>query len=100
MNGDADVTVSAGADIAANTAHPRVTLLTRSQCHLCEPVRATVEQVCTAAGESWHEVNVDSDPDLRSEYGDQVPVVLVDGEFFASLRLDADTLAAALNRLA
>lgn len=76
----------------------RVTLLTRTACHLCEPVRAVVAEVCAAGGQSWREVNVDSDPDLRSEYGDQVPVVLVDGEFVASYRLDAPTLTRALRR--
>lgn len=90
---------SAGVDSAVGATRPRVMLLTRTNCHLCEPVRATVVRVCTAAGESWREVNVDSDPDLRSEYGDQVPVVLVDDEFLASFRLDEDALAAALNRL-
>jgi hypothetical protein len=76
---------------------PRVTLLTRTACHLCEPVRAVVTEVCSNGGYGWREVNVDSDPDLRSEYGDQVPVVLVDGEFLASYRLDADALSAALS---
>jgi hypothetical protein len=75
---------------------PRVTLLTRTACHLCEPVRAVVTEVCSDGGHTWREVNVDSDPDLRSEYGDQVPVVLVDGAFLAAYQLDADTLSAAL----
>lgn len=76
----------------------RVTLLTRTDCHLCESARAVVEEVCGELGEGWHEVNVDTDADLRSEYGDQVPVVLIDGDFFASLRLEAAELRAGLNR--
>lgn len=84
-------------DIGAAGASPaRVTLLTRQGCHLCEQVEAVVATVCAAGGFGWREVDVDSDPDLRSEYGDQVPVVLVDGEFFASYRLDASALSAAL----
>jgi hypothetical protein len=75
-----------------------VTLLTRTACHLCEPVRAVVTQVCSGGGYSWREVNVDTDPDLRSEYGDQVPVVLVDGEFLSAYELDVDALTAALRR--
>lgn len=78
-------------------AAPRVILLTRTNCHLCEPVRATVREVCAATGDTWADVNVDEDADLRGEYGDQVPVVLVDGEFLAAHRLDAGELAAALN---
>ncbi len=75
-----------------------LTLFGTTACHLCEPVRAVVTEVCSDGGHAWREVNVDSDPDLRSEYGEQVPVVLVDGEFLSAYSLDADTLAAALNR--
>lgn len=75
---------------------PRVTLLTRTACHLCGPVRATVSEVCSATGTGWSEVNVDDDVEMRGEYGDQVPVVLVDGAFLASLTLDAADLKRAL----
>lgn len=85
---------ASGGSAAADT---RVMLLTRTNCHLCVQVQAIVQDVCGAVGESWTEIDVDSDPDLRSEYGDQVPVVLVDGELLSSLRLDADLLRAALN---
>lgn len=88
----------AAAEPAAAPDPARVTLLTRTACHLCEPVRTVVAQVCSNGGYSWREVNVDTDPDLRSEYGDQVPVVLVDGEFLSAYELDADALTAALGR--
>ncbi len=85
-------------DLGAVGAAPmRVTLLTREGCHLCEQVEAVVADVCTKGGYGWRAVDVDSDPDLRSEYGEQVPVVLVDGEFLASYRLDASALSAALS---
>src|SRR5690606_17611746 len=61
----------AAAEPAAAPDPARVTLLTRTACHLCEPVRTLVAQVCSDGGYSWREVNVDTDADLRSEYGDQ-----------------------------
>lgn len=82
---------------AADTA-PRVTLLTRQGCHLCAVVRVTVRDVCAASRVAWSEVDVDGDEDLRGEYGDQVPVVLVDDEFVAAFELDAKALVEALNR--
>ena len=92
------MTASAASGTAKQQDEPRVTLLTRKACHLCEPVRAVVTAVCADGGHSWRELDVDSDPDLRSEYGEQVPVVLVDGEFLASYSLDAPTLSTALRR--
>lgn len=74
----------------------RVTLITRTNCHLCGPARTTTAEVCDAAGVAWDEITVDSDPELRGEYGDRVPVVLVDGKEFAALYVDPAELAAAV----
>ena len=59
---------------------PRVTLLTRADCHLCEDARAALRRVEAASGAAWTEVDVDSSDDLAYEYGDRVPVVLLDGK--------------------
>ncbi len=75
---------------------PRVMLLTRPACHLCEPVRAVVVEVCRETGDFWVEADVDDDAELRAEYGEQIPVVLVDGRFLASFTVDADELRRAL----
>lgn len=56
----------------------RVTLLTRPGCHLCAAARAVVEAVTIDTGSPLAELNVDDDRELREEYGDMVPVVLVD----------------------
>jgi glutaredoxin len=58
----------------------RLTLLTRADCHLCEAAREALRRVSAASGESWTEVDVDSSDDLAYEYGDRVPVVLLDGK--------------------
>jgi hypothetical protein len=73
-----------------------VTLITRTHCHLCGPARATTAEVCAAAGVTWVEVDVDADPEWRSEYGDRVPVVLLDGTEIAALHVDPVELAAAV----
>ncbi len=58
----------------------RLTLLTRADCHLCEAAREALRRIHTATGEEWTEVDVDSSDDLAYEYGDRVPVVLLDGK--------------------
>jgi len=75
-----------------------VTLLTRKDCHLCDRARAAVTQASAAAGASWSEQDVDTDPEMRAEYGDLVPVVLVDGVEHAHFTVDQRRLRAALIR--
>lgn len=74
----------------------RVVLYSRPGCHLCDEARPVVAGVCGDGGAEWVEVNVDTDADLQSRYGDEVPVVTVDGETVAFWRVDADLLRAAL----
>ncbi|MDQ6658441.1 MAG: glutaredoxin family protein [Actinomycetota bacterium] len=74
----------------------QVTLLTRVSCHLCDTARAEVLAATAAAGADWSEIDVDTAPELRAEYGDRVPVVLVDGVEHAHFVVDRRTLRAAL----
>jgi hypothetical protein len=60
-------------------AEPRLRLLTRPGCHLCDEAKEAMARVALAAGESWSEVDISTDLDLESEYGDRIPVVLLDG---------------------
>jgi glutaredoxin len=74
----------------------RITLLSRPTCHLCEYAREAVDRVSAATGVSWVEVSVDSDPELEREYGDRVPVVLLDGREHDYFRVDEDRLTRAV----
>lgn len=58
---------------------PRVRLLTKSGCHLCAAARETVESVTRKHGVEWDEVLIDHDPELLQRFGEEVPVLLVDG---------------------
>lgn len=78
------------------TAGRHVTLLTRAACHLCDDARRVVQQTTADTGSQWSERDVDSDPELRAEYGDRVPVVLVDGVEHSHFGVDGDRLRAAL----
>lgn len=79
-------------------AEPRVTLFTRTGCHLCVDARAVVDRVARDCGERWREVDVDDDPEDRAEYGDLVPVVLVDGVVHGYYTVDPAALRRALGR--
>jgi glutaredoxin len=73
-----------------------VTLLTRAGCHLCDTARQVVQRTTAVTGSQWSEQDVDTDPELRAEYGDRVPVVLVDGVEHSHFGVDEDRLRAAL----
>ncbi len=77
-------------------AEPRITLLTRPGCHLCDYAREALERVRAATGERWVEVDVADDPQLEQEYGDRIPVVLLDGREHDYFRVDEDRLLRAL----
>ncbi|WP_353650396.1 glutaredoxin family protein [Nakamurella sp. A5-74] len=59
------------------TPTPHILLMTRAACHLCDEATVVVVQAADAAAVSWSGHDVDADPELRAEFGDRVPVVLV-----------------------
>ena len=74
----------------------RVTLYSRTGCHLCDEARAVVARVCAELGESFDEVDVDADPALLARFTDEVPVTFVDGRQHDFWRVSEDRLRAAL----
>jgi glutaredoxin len=74
-----------------------VTVYTRVDCHLCEVAVAEVESIAAETGASWEAVDVDADPDDRAEYGDRVPVILVDGVEHGYYRVEPERLRRALS---
>ena len=73
-----------------------VTVISRQGCHLCEVAEADVERICTDLGVLWEVTDVDADPELRAEYSERVPVILVDGEEHGYWQVEEDRLRAAL----
>ncbi|HEX4016606.1 MAG TPA: glutaredoxin family protein [Frankiaceae bacterium] len=74
----------------------RLVLLSRSGCHLCEDARAVLASVAGQLGVGWVERDVDASEALADEYGDRVPVVLLDGAEHCYWRVDESRLRAAL----
>ena len=58
---------------------PRLRLLVTKDCHLCGEARLAMDRVSAASGVAWEEVDVAGDAGLAREYGDRLPVVLLDG---------------------
>lgn len=75
---------------------PRVTLVGKPGCHLCDQARDVVARVTADLGITFTEVSVLDDEGLRELYWEQIPVVLVDGAQHDFWRVDADRLRLAL----
>lgn len=58
---------------------PRLELITKSNCHLCADAKVVVAGVAVELGLAWHEISIDDDADLTARFGEEIPVVLVDG---------------------
>ncbi len=73
-----------------------VTVLSRRDCHACVVAVADVRRICGALGVEWTVEDVDTDPEWRAEYGDRVPVILVNGVEHGFWRVEEDRLRRAL----
>jgi hypothetical protein len=78
----------------------RLTLLSRSYCHLCDEMRDALAPLAAAAGREVVELDVDGFPVLEADYGDRVPVLFLGvpgaGTELCHYRLDADRVRSAL----
>ena len=85
-------------DLTADELDPRVLVISRDGCHLCEDALEVVAAVCAETGEQYAVRDVDSDPELLRLYTDQVPVTFVDGAQHDFWRVDPARLTAALEK--
>ena len=69
-----------------------VTLYTKPDCSLCDEARAAIERIRGERALELREVDISRDSALSSEYGERIPVVLVDGEPAFELWVDEDEL--------
>ncbi|GAA4589563.1 glutaredoxin family protein [Planotetraspora phitsanulokensis] len=74
----------------------RITLLGKPGCHLCDDARVIVERVAQDLGVAWEERDITVSPDDMAEYGEMIPVVLVDGVQHDYWRVNESRLRAAL----
>ncbi|GGM69765.1 thioredoxin family protein [Longimycelium tulufanense] len=73
-----------------------VTVMTRQSCPACEVAEADVRRICAELGVPWSAVDVDSDSELRAEYGDRVPVILIDGNEHGYWKVEEERFRRAL----
>jgi len=76
----------------------RLTLYGRPECHLCHEMRAVVDAIRADAPFDLDEVDIDGDPVLLAAYGEEIPVLLVNGRKAFKYRVTPAALRARLAR--
>jgi glutaredoxin len=67
-------------------------LYTRRDCCLCDEMKGTVEEASRGFSTRLSLIDVDSSPELAAAFGEEVPVLFVDGIKFAKYRADSRRL--------
>ena len=67
---------------------PVVTMYSRRNCHLCEVAKEVVESARNEAKFEFEVVFIDGDAGLEKEYGEEVPVTLINGKRHDYFRVD------------
>jgi glutaredoxin len=80
-----------------------VELLTRDGCTICAGVHARLKELAAELGFSLAAIDVDAaagagNPGLRAEFGDRLPVILLDGREHSYWEIDEPRLRADLAR--
>jgi len=83
------------------TIRPQVELLTRDGCSICVRVHARLVELAGELGFDLSTTDVDAvalvgNPGLRAEFGDRLPVILLDGREHSYWEIDEPRLRADL----
>ena len=75
---------------------PRLTLLGKPGCHLCDDARAIVLEVAGERGLTLEERNILDDEALTAQYAEEIPVLLIDHGVHTIWRVDPARLTRVL----
>jgi len=76
----------------------QVTIYSRSGCHLCEVAHQTLQGLQSQSVFEITEILIDGQPDLIELYGEQVPVIHIDGKPHDYFRVDPTRFLLAINQ--
>ena len=74
----------------------RLVLYSRVDCCLCDEMKTIIRQLAERTPFELEEIDVDSSADLKQKYGEEVPVLFINGRKAFKYRLTAKQLAARL----
>jgi len=75
-----------------------LTLYSRADCCLCEEMKAVLAQVQENLPFTLEQIDISTDPELESRFGQEIPVLFVNGHKAFKYRLTAGELRRRLAR--
>ena len=85
---------------SAGAGAPRIRVLLRDGCHLCEQALEQLAPLAAEHGAQIEQVDIEADARLHASYLERIPVIELDGEELYSFFVDVDDLRARLARRA
>ncbi len=73
-------------------------LYSRPECHLCVEMKAVVVRLVREFGATLEEINIETDPGLEAQFGQDIPVLFVNGRKAFKYRVSERELRARLQR--
>ena len=70
----------------------KLVLYSRADCCLCDEMKQVIRQVSATVPLELEEIDIDRSADLKAEYGDQVPVLFIDGRTAFKYKVTAKEL--------
>jgi len=77
----------------------QIEIYSRPGCHLCDEAKTVIERVQRRFSFALRIVNIETDPELERAYGEQIPVVFINGNKAFKYRVDEVELEKKVKRL-
>ena len=75
-----------------------VTVYSRKNCHLCDVAVEKLETVKIELNFEIEKIYIDGDTELISKYGEEVPVIHIDGKHHDMFRVDLERFRSSLEK--
>ncbi|MFM7139684.1 MAG: glutaredoxin family protein [Actinomycetes bacterium] len=75
---------------------PRIKVLVKPGCHLCDEAIKVITEVSSELNESFEVVEIQDNPELMHQYAEEIPVTFVDDKQHDFWRVDKERLKKAL----
>ena len=77
----------------------KVDIYSRPGCHLCDEAKEVIERVGRRVAFTLRVINIETDPELEKKYGEEIPVVFVNGMLAFKYRVDEAEFEKKVKRL-
>ena len=75
----------------------QLTLYSRPDCHLCDDMKTTIKKISKKISVDLRIVDISNNATLETQYGQEIPVLFVDGRRIAKYRISEQELQEALS---